>query len=112
MCNDYCFTGPDQEASGQTTYVDSELGGDSGFFFGFDPIPPGVDVNPFPDIGSLGPDLDGLVTKDDQLYPGLSDAEGTHISHFLETDFGGVLADLVSFTSVGVTQVGLPVRNR
>ena len=52
--------------------------GDPGFFVGFDPVPPGVDVNPFPDIGSLGSDLDGLATQDDQLCPGLSDAEGSH----------------------------------
>jgi hypothetical protein len=36
-------------------------------FVGFDPAPPGVDMYPFPDIGSLGSNLDILVTQDDQL---------------------------------------------
>ncbi len=58
---------PDQDASGQTIYVDAELGGDPGFIFRFDPVSPGIDVNPYPNVGSLGPDLDGLVTQDDLL---------------------------------------------
>ena len=70
--------GPDQDASGQNVHVDAELGSNPGFFVGFDPVAPGVDVNPFPDVGSLGPDLDALVPQEDQLSPGLSDAEGSH----------------------------------
>ena len=70
--------GLDQDASGQTIDIDAELGGDPGFFFRFDFVSPGVDVNPFPDVGSLGPDLDGLVSQEDQLCPGLSDAEGSY----------------------------------
>ena len=61
------LNGPDQDASGQTIYVDAELGGDPGFIFRFDPVSPGIDVNPFPYVGWLGLDLNGLVTQDDQL---------------------------------------------
>ena len=43
------------------------------------PVEPGIDENPLAEIRSTGPDLDRLVTQEDQLSPGLSDAEGTHL---------------------------------
>jgi hypothetical protein len=52
----------DQHASGQTIHVDVEPGGDPGYFLRFDPVLPGIDPDPFPEMGRLRPYLDGLVT--------------------------------------------------
>jgi hypothetical protein len=65
------------------------------------------DVYPFPDIGSLGPDLDGLVTQEDQLCPRLSDAEGSHRSSMtslreVEAKCGGKTLRMPSKAGIGI----------
>src|SRR5271157_5126733 len=71
--------GPNQDAPRQAVHVDLELLGDPGFLCRFDPVQPGIDEYPLSEMRSLGPDLNGLVSEEDQLSPGLSDAESTHI---------------------------------
>jgi len=55
------------EPSGRGVYVYAELGGDPGFFLRFDPVQPGIDENPFPDVGAMGDDrsksIDGTGTS-------------------------------------------------
>src|SRR5271157_1584213 len=73
------FYGPNQDAPRQAVHVNSVFLGDPCFLCRFDPVQPGIDENPLSEMRSLGPDLNGLVSKKDQLCPGLSDAESTHI---------------------------------
>src|SRR5208282_5874193 len=70
--------GPNQDAPRQAVHVNSVFLGDPSFLCRFDPVQPGIDEYPLSEMRSLGPDLNGLVTQDDQLCPGLSDAEGSH----------------------------------
>src|SRR5271157_713099 len=71
--------GPNQDAPRQPVHVNSVLLGAPGFLCWFDPVQPGVDEYPLSEMRSLGPDLNGLVSEEDQLSPGLADGEGTHI---------------------------------
>ena len=71
--------GPNQDAPRQAVHVNSVFLGDPGFLCRFDPVEPGIDENSLTEMRSLGPDLNGLVSEEDQLSPGLSDAESTHL---------------------------------
>src|SRR5208337_2356135 len=51
----------------------------TGFLCWFDPVQPGIDEYSLTEMRPPGSDLDGLVTQDDQLCRGLSDAQGSHI---------------------------------
>src|SRR5271157_1945571 len=77
--------GPNQDAPRQAVHVDLELLGDPGFLCRFDPVLPGIDENSLSEMRSLGPNLNGLVSEEDQLSPGLSDAEGSHVAHSKQT---------------------------
>src|SRR5271157_3401149 len=71
--------GPNQDAPRQAVHVDLELLGNTGFLCWFDPVQPGIDENPLTEMRSPGPDLNDLVPQEDQLCPGLSDAQGSHV---------------------------------
>src|SRR5271157_2721202 len=70
--------GPNQDAPRQPVHVNSVFLGDPGFLCWFDPVQSGIGEYPLSEMRSLGPDLNGLVSEEDQLSPGLSDAEGSH----------------------------------
>ena len=73
------FTVPTKTPLGKpSTSIFSKLLGDPGFLCWFHPVQPGIDANSLSEMRSLGPDLNGLVSKQDQLCPGLSNAQGSH----------------------------------